>query len=69
MKVLIYLLLAILVIINFSRCKSGEEIIRFKPYKPKDYITKEIKVCEVKERLYKILDSIMIQNPVCRNLK
>ena len=72
MKVLVYLSLVVLVIINFAGCKSGEEIIRFKPYKPKDYITKEIKVCEVKERLYPILDSIIIKAEECpmyQNLK
>ena len=52
MKVLVYFSFVMLLILLFVRCRSSEEIVKFKPYKAKDYITKEIKVYEVKECLY-----------------
>ena len=43
MKVLVYFSFVMLLILLFVRCRSSEEIVKFKPYKAKDYITKEIK--------------------------
>ena len=60
MKVLVYFSFTMLLILIFG-CKSSEEFVKFKPYKIKDYITKEIKVYEVKEWLYPILDSVVMK--------
>lgn len=65
MKVLVYFSFVMLLILLFVRCRSSEEIVKFKPYKAKDYITKEIKVYEVKECLYPILDSIITKTEGC----
>lgn len=65
MKILICFFLAIISILVFVRCRSSVDTIRFKPYKSKDYITKEIKVYEAKEWLYPILDSIILKTEEC----
>lgn len=65
MKILVHFSFAMLLILLFVRCRSSEEYVKFKPYKAKDYITKEINVYEVKECLYPILDSIIIKTEEC----
>jgi hypothetical protein len=49
----------------FVRCKSSEEVVKFKPYKFKDYVTKEIEVYEARECLYPLLDSIIMKTKEC----
>jgi len=61
MKVLVYFSFVMLLILLFVRCRSSEEIVKFKPYTAKYYMTKEIKVYEVKEWLYPILDSVVMK--------
>lgn len=46
-------------------CKSQSEYVYFKPYKPKDYITKTVEIYEVKELLYPILDSLILKAEAC----
>lgn len=45
-------------------CKSSE-IVKFKPYRPKDYTTKELEIYLVNERLYPILDSVILKSEEC----
>ena len=52
MKVLVCFSLVMLSLLLFVRCKSSEEVVKFKPYKFKDYVTKEIEVYEARECLY-----------------
>ena len=42
MKVLVYFSFVMLLILLFVRCRSSEEIVKFIPYKAKDFITKVI---------------------------
>ena len=49
MKVLVCFSLVMLSLLLFVRCKSSEEVVKFKPYKFKDYVTKEIEVYEARE--------------------
>lgn len=62
MKVLICFSLVMLSLLLFVRCKSSEEVVKFRPYKVKDYMTKEIEVYEARECLYPLLDSIIMKN-------
>lgn len=55
----------ILILAVLTGCKSNEEVIKFKPYKPKDYITKKAEVYEVKELLYPVLDSLILKAEAC----
>ena len=55
------LLLTLLFAIFFVGCKSYEEVNNLKLYDFEDYINKEIKVYEVKEWLYPILDSVIMK--------
>ena len=61
MKVQVKLLLTLLSITFFVGCKSYKEMNNIELYKDEDYVTKEIKVYEVKEWLYSILDSVVIK--------
>lgn len=61
MKKVIYLSLVILSTVILTGCKSSEKTLKLQPYKAKDYISKEIKIYEVKEWLYPTLDSIIIE--------
>ena len=50
----------------FVGCRSYRmEVVKVKPYKKKDYITKILSVYEPKEALYPILDSIIIKTEEC----
>ena len=61
MKMEFKLLLTLLFAIFFVGCKSYEEVNNLKLYDFEDYINKEIKVYEVKEWLYPILDSVIMK--------
>ena len=65
MKVLVCFSLVMLSLLLFVRCKSSEEVVKFKPYKFKDYVTKEIEVYEARECLYPLLDSIIMKTKEC----
>lgn len=65
MKTLTYLLV-ILGFTLFWGCKSSEmEYVKFRPYKARDYILKNLEIYRVSERLYPILDSIIIKTEEC----
>ena len=50
----------------FIGCRSGDvTVIKFKPYKEKDYITKELNVYEIDKLWYPILDSIITKAEEC----
>lgn len=58
--------LVLFVIFLFIGCRSRDvTIIKFKPYKEKDYITKELNVYEVDKLWYPILDSIITKAEEC----
>lgn len=61
MKMEFKLLLTLLFAIFFVGCKSYEEVNNLKLYDFEDYINKEIKVYEIKEWLYPILDSVIMK--------
>lgn len=42
-------------------CNSYESIIKFKPYKEKDYITKRLDIYEADKILFPVLDSIILR--------
>lgn len=42
-------------------CNSYETIVKFKPYKEKDYITKRLDIYEVDTILFPVLDSIILK--------
>ncbi len=65
MKSLVFLL----IILGFSLlfgCKSyKEEFIKFRPYKIKDFITKDLEIYKASESLYPVLDSIIMKTEQC----
>ena len=65
MKKFVYLLLILLSTVMFARCMSSEKSVKFKHYKTRDYISKEIRVYEVKEWLHPTLDSILVETEEC----
>ena len=65
MRKFVYLLLILLSTVMFARCMSSEKSVKFKPYKTRDYIRKEIRVYEVKEWLHPTLDSILVETEEC----
>lgn len=61
----LYLLLITFVSFLFMGCHSYVEVVKIKPYKAKDYITKTLNIYEPKESLFPILDSIIIKAEEC----
>lgn len=53
------------VVFLFMGCHSYVEVVKYKSYKAKDYITKKLKVYEPKELLYPIMDSIIVKATEC----
>lgn len=65
MRALICLLIILDFIFLFG-CKSDQiEYVKFRPYKARDYITKDLEIYKVNKRLYPILDSIIVKAEMC----
>lgn len=65
MKTFVSFTLLLVATMLFAGCKLSKKITTLQPYKDKELITKQIKVYEVKEWLYPILDSVILETEEC----
>ena len=61
----LYPLLITFVSFLLMGCHSYVEVVKIKPYKTKDYITKTLNIYEPEELLFPVLDSIIIKAEEC----
>lgn len=64
-KILGFLSIVFVSFLLMGCCSYRVEVLKTKPYKAKDYITKVLCVYEPEESLYPIMDSIIIKSEEC----